>query len=98
MSAYFVYIYKIFELIFFLIVILGFVFWLLFKSLVDFNSYTNKKTIREINYGSIIEVVWTIVPALILVLVAIPSFTLLYSLDEIVDPALSIKVIGHQWY
>lgn len=49
-------------------------------------------------HGSVIEVVWTIIPALILVLIAIPSFALLYAIDEIVDPALTLKVVGHQWY
>ena len=37
-------------------------------------------------------------PSLILVLIAVPSFALLYSLDEVVDPAVTIKAIGHQWY
>ena len=86
------------DLFFFLILVLGFVFWLLFKILIDFNSKVNKIIIKEINYGSIIEIVWTILPAILLVFVAIPSFTLLYSMDEIVDPMLSLKVIGHQWY
>lgn len=86
------------DLFFFLILVLGFVFWLLFKILVDFNSKINKTIIKEINYGSIIEIVWTILPAILLVFVAIPSFTLLYSMDEIVDPVLSLKIIGHQWY
>jgi cytochrome c oxidase subunit 2 len=37
-----------------------------------------------------------LIPALILVFVAIPSFSLLYSMDEIIEPLLTIKVIGHQ--
>jgi cytochrome c oxidase subunit 2 len=37
-------------------------------------------------------------PSLILVFIAIPSFALLYSLDEVIDPAVTIKTIGHQWY
>jgi cytochrome c oxidase subunit 2 len=86
------------DLFFFLILVLGFVFWLLFKILVDFNAKINKTVIKEINYGSIIEIVWTIIPAILLVFVAIPSFTLLYSMDEIIDPVLSLKVVGHQWY
>ncbi len=86
------------DLFFFLIVILGFFLWLLFKVIVNFNSFSNKIITKTINYGTLIEIVWTIVPALILVLVAVPSFTLLYSMDEIIDPMLSLKVIGHQWF
>nr|QFI35628.1 cytochrome c oxidase subunit II [Formosania chenyiyui] len=45
-----------------------------------------------------IEVVWTVLPALILILIALPSLRILYLMDEINDPHLSIKAIGHQWY
>jgi cytochrome c oxidase subunit 2 len=86
------------DLFFFLIIVLTFVFWLLFKILFSFNSTSNKIITKTISYGTIIEVVWTIVPAIILLLVAIPSFTLLYSMDEILDPMLTLKVIGHQWF
>lgn len=86
------------DLFFFLIIVLGFVFWLLFKILFTFNSVSNNVITKTINYGTIIEIVWTIVPAIILLFVAIPSFTLLYSMDEILDPMLTLKVIGHQWF
>lgn len=49
-------------------------------------------------HGTVIEVVWTIIPALTLVRIAIPSFALLYAVDEVIDPALTVKVVGHQWY
>nr|YP_010292299.1 cytochrome c oxidase subunit II [Poecilobdella javanica]ULO25923.1 cytochrome c oxidase subunit 2 [Poecilobdella javanica] len=45
-----------------------------------------------------IETIWTVVPAIILVLMAIPSIQILYMMDEIVEPKLTIKVVGHQWY
>jgi cytochrome c oxidase subunit 2 len=45
-----------------------------------------------------IERVWTIIPAIVLIQIAIPSLLLLYMLDESVDSALTVKVIGHQWY
>jgi cytochrome c oxidase subunit 2 len=38
------------------------------------------------------------VPSLILILVALPSFALLYSIDEVIDPSLTLKCVGHQWY
>lgn len=86
------------DLFFFLTVILVFVFWLLLYIIWTFNSHSNKKVLKEIKHGTIIELVWTIVPALILMSVALPSFTLLYSMDELIDPMLTIKVIGRQWF
>lgn len=45
-----------------------------------------------------LEVIWTLIPTLILIIIAVPSFALLYSTDELLDVSLNIKVIGHQWY
>jgi len=45
-----------------------------------------------------LELIWTLTPSIILFLIAIPSFSLLYSVDEPIDPILSTKVIGYQWY
>nr|YP_163871.1 cytochrome c oxidase subunit II [Anguilla bicolor pacifica]BAD78026.1 cytochrome c oxidase subunits II [Anguilla bicolor pacifica] len=45
-----------------------------------------------------IEIVWTVLPAAILILIALPSLRILYLMDEINDPHLTIKAIGHQWY
>jgi cytochrome c oxidase subunit 2 len=53
---------------------------------------------KTITHGTILEIVWTIVPAITLIAIAVPSFSLLYSIDEVIDPMLTIKVIGHQWY
>lgn len=49
-------------------------------------------------HGTILEIVWTIAPAFILVAIAVPSFALLYAIDEVIEPTLTIKVVGHQWY
>jgi cytochrome c oxidase subunit 2 len=48
--------------------------------------------------GQTIEVIWTILPAIILIFIALPSLRLLYLLDEIRNPWLTLKSIGHQWY
>nr|ALO20741.1 cytochrome c oxidase subunit 2 [Euphysa aurata] len=80
------------HIMFFMIIILILVGWLLFTSMT--NKYYNK----YLNENSIIEIIWTTIPALILILIAIPSLYLLYSIDENIDPSLTIKVIGHQWY
>jgi cytochrome c oxidase subunit 2 len=53
---------------------------------------------ENFSHSEKLEVIWTIIPAIILLGIASPSFTLLYSLDESMDPDLSLKVIGHQWY
>lgn len=47
---------------------------------------------------TLIETVWTILPALILIAIAFPSFRLLYLLDEVISPTITIKIMGHQWY
>jgi cytochrome c oxidase subunit 2 len=39
-----------------------------------------------------------VIPSLILIVVALPSFALLYSIDEVINPSLTIKCVGHQWY
>jgi heme/copper-type cytochrome/quinol oxidase subunit 2 len=71
--------------------------WLLFFVIKKYNSTTSFQSIK-FTHSSILEIIWTIIPALILLIIASPSFVLLYSLDEYVDPALTLKVIGHQWY
>nr|YP_009408787.1 cytochrome c oxidase subunit II [Eurycea cirrigera]ASK85745.1 cytochrome c oxidase subunit II [Eurycea cirrigera]ASS30847.1 cytochrome c oxidase subunit II [Eurycea cirrigera] len=45
-----------------------------------------------------IEMIWTIMPAIILIVIALPSLRILYLMDEINDPHLTVKAIGHQWY
>ena len=45
-----------------------------------------------------LEIIWTTIPAIILAIIAVPSFALLYSMEEFVEPSLSVKVTGHQWY
>nr|YP_010040147.1 cytochrome c oxidase subunit II [Ptychoptera qinggouensis]QOZ38531.1 cytochrome c oxidase subunit II [Ptychoptera qinggouensis] len=59
-----------------------------------FNTFTN----RYLLSGQTIEVIWTILPAIVLMFIAMPSLRLLYLLDEVNDPALTLKTIGHQWY
>jgi len=51
-----------------------------------------------INHHTPIEIAWTVTPALILLLIAFPSFALLYAIEEFVEPSLTVKCTGHQWY
>jgi cytochrome c oxidase subunit 2 len=50
------------------------------------------------SHASLLEIIWTIIPAIILFFISVPSFTLLYSLDELSDPLVTLKITGHQWY
>nr|YP_009019956.1 cytochrome c oxidase subunit II [Gymnodiptychus pachycheilus]AHJ91400.1 cytochrome c oxidase subunit II [Gymnodiptychus pachycheilus]AHN91478.1 cytochrome c oxidase subunit II [Gymnodiptychus pachycheilus]AKH03279.1 cytochrome c oxidase subunit 2 [Gymnodiptychus pachycheilus]ANK78744.1 cytochrome oxidase subunit 2 [Gymnodiptychus pachycheilus]ANK78757.1 cytochrome oxidase subunit 2 [Gymnodiptychus pachycheilus] len=59
---------------------------------------STKLTNKYILDSQEIEIVWTILPAVILVLIALPSLRILYLMDEINDPHLTIKAVGHQWY
>nr|BCT23723.1 cytochrome c oxidase subunit II [Odontotermes formosanus]BCT23729.1 cytochrome c oxidase subunit II [Odontotermes formosanus] len=58
----------------------------------------NKQTSRFILEGQMIETLWTIAPAIILVFIAMPSLRLLYLMDEVHNPTLTLKAVGHQWY
>nr|YP_009422145.1 cytochrome c oxidase subunit II [Cipangopaludina ussuriensis]ASR74854.1 cytochrome c oxidase subunit II [Cipangopaludina ussuriensis] len=58
----------------------------------------NKLNCRSLVEGQEIETIWTLVPMVILIFLALPSLRLLYLLDEIDDCSLSVKSIGHQWY
>jgi cytochrome c oxidase subunit 2 len=81
------------DIIFYLILLLVMVTYLLIISLIDRKNY-----IWAPNHGTLLELIWTISPALILIAIAFPSLRLLYLIDEIINPALTIKIIGHQWY
>lgn len=84
-------------LMFYVIFIGVAVCYLLYKIVIHFNETTNSKP-QKFTHSSILEIVWTIIPAVILIFIAVPSFALLYSLDELVEPALTVKIVGHQWY
>ena len=59
---------------------------------------TNTFTNRYLMEAQQIETIWTIVPAIILVFLALPSLRLLYLTDEVINPSITLKAIGHQWY
>lgn len=84
-------------LIFFLIIIGTFTFWILFIVVSNYNANTNIIA-KKFTHSSLLEIVWTIIPAIALIIIAIPSFSLLYSTEELIDPSLTLKINGHQWY
>nr|YP_010326871.1 cytochrome c oxidase subunit II [Olene inclusa]UNP54132.1 cytochrome c oxidase subunit 2 [Olene inclusa] len=59
-----------------------------------FNKFTNRFLLE----GQMIELIWTILPAITLIFIALPSLRLLYLLDELNNPLITLKSIGHQWY
>jgi cytochrome c oxidase subunit 2 len=74
-----------------------FVMCLLLYCIVKFNAKRNP-TPTKTSHNTLLEVIWTAVPVLILVVIAIPSFKLLYYADRAEDAEMTIKAIGHQWY
>ncbi|PCI01551.1 MAG: cytochrome c oxidase subunit II [Alphaproteobacteria bacterium] len=63
-------------------------------------KYRRKKGVKAADFAhnTVIEIIWTIIPIVILIVIAIPSFTLLYFEDRIPEPELTIKTTGYQWY
>ncbi len=59
---------------------------------------TNKFVNRYLLDGQIIEIIWTVLPAVILIILALPSLRLLYLIDETTEPRITLKTVGHQWY
>lgn len=99
------------HIFFFLILVFVFVFWIFGNILYHFwwriahprngGDLDDRVTLahfRHLSHSTALEVVWTILPSFILVAIAVPSFALLYAMDEIMEPTLTLKVVGHQWY
>lgn len=96
---------------FYLILILSFVVTLLaiiiynFYIKLDFPQDSLDVSIRsemmvgsKILHGTVLEIVWTLVPSLILIMIILPSFALMFSIDEVENFFITLKAIGHQWY
>jgi cytochrome c oxidase subunit 2 len=74
-----------------------FVLFLMIYVCVRFRADRNPNPSKR-THNSILEVMWTVIPVLILVVIAVPSFRLLYYLDKQIEPDMTIKVTGIQWY
>lgn len=86
------------NIMFYLVIILFGVSWILVSIIRNYVSSRSPISNKYLNHGTLIELIWTITPALILILIAFPSFKLLYLMDEVTDPSLTVFVEGHQWY
>jgi len=82
----------------YLVFIIVAVLWVILQTMSRFSKAKRFISHKFMIHGSLIEIIWTLTPALILITVAFPSFKLLYLIDEVIDPAITIKIIGHQWY
>lgn len=75
-----------------LLIIIIFILYLLIWFII--NNFINK----NILHNQIIEIIWTIIPIFILLIMVIPSLKILYIIEEVNNPYLTLKIIGHQWY
>jgi cytochrome c oxidase subunit 2 len=73
--------------------VLGLIIWVCYK----YSASKNKNPSKTV-HNTVVEILWTAIPVLILVIIAVPSFKLLYKQDVIPEPDLTIKAIGYQWY
>ena len=77
--------------------IMVFVLFLIVYACIRFRESRNKEA-STTSHNTMIEVIWTLVPCLILIVLAVPSFKVLYSQDEIPKADVTIKAVGYQWY
>jgi len=87
------------HIMFFMTVTVFFVSWLIARCVYLFEEKKNPWHLAEKwAHSTFLEIFWTLFPIVILMVIAVPSFVLLFAMDEIIDPAVTLKVIGHQWY
>lgn len=82
---------------FFLVAILVLVLWLGRRIVLAFH-HTKQAMPERFNHHTSLELVWAVLPSLIVTLIALPSLTLIYSFDDLAaDPFITVKVVGYQW-
>ena len=84
-------------LLFWCYLISGFILVLLLWVIVKYNSKANPVPSKNA-HNTLLEIIWTAAPVLVLVAIAIPSYRLLFYMDRIEDPEVTVKIIGSQWY
>uniref|UniRef100_A0AAU8G7F4 Cytochrome c oxidase subunit 2 n=1 Tax=Metaurus sp. 1 YLZ-2024a TaxID=3230283 RepID=A0AAU8G7F4_9HEMI len=67
-------------------------------SMMMMSTMKNKMVNNTMLENQLLETIWTILPAIILVFIAMPSIKILYLMEEMINPWITIKIIGHQWY
>ena len=82
------------NIMYYLVIILFAVGWVLLSIIRNYISTKSPISHKYLNHGTLIELIWTITPAVILILIAFPSFKLLYLMDEVSDPSMSVLAEG----
>jgi heme/copper-type cytochrome/quinol oxidase subunit 2 len=82
------------NIMYYLVIILFGVAWVILSVIRNFAESNNPISHKYLNHGTLIELIWTITPALILILIAFPSFKLLYLMDEVNDSSMSVLAEG----
>ena len=77
--------------------IMVFVLFLILYVCIKFRASKNKIA-STTSHNATVEVLWTLIPCLILIVLAVPSFKLLYEQDTIPKVDVTIKAVGYQWY
>ena len=80
-----------------IVIISAFVFGLMAWIVIRYNKKRNPTPSRT-THNTLLEVTWTVVPVIILLVIAVPSFRLLYFTDRVEEADMTLKAIGHQWY
>ena len=86
------------NILFYLVIILFAVSWILVSLARTYSNLEFPVSQKNVSHGTLVELIWTITPALILMFIAFPSFKLLYLMDEVSDPSMAVLAEGHQWY
>lgn len=81
---------------YYLIIVIIFISLILLH--IFFNSRYDLVSKNQFFGGTLLEIIWTIIPGIILIIIAIPSLKLLYAIDEVWNPAITLKAIGNQWF
>uniref|UniRef100_A0A291F812 Cytochrome c oxidase subunit 2 n=1 Tax=[Candida] psychrophila TaxID=45577 RepID=A0A291F812_9ASCO len=84
------------HMMYYLALVLGLVSYMLYVMMRDYKN--NTFSYKFMKHGQTMEMMWTMFPAVVLLLMAFPSFMLLYLCDEVLTPAMTMKVVGLQWY
>ena len=80
-----------------IVIITAFVFGLMAWIVIRYNKKRNPVPSKT-THNTMLEVIWTVVPVIILLVIAVPSFRLLYFTDKVAEADMTLKAIGHQWY
>ena len=80
-----------------IVIITAFVFALMAWIVIRYNKKRNPVPSKT-THNTMLEVIWTVVPVIILLIIAVPSFRLLYFTDRVEEADMTLKAIGHQWY